>query len=111
MNFLMNCYLSNFQTAPKWVNKWWAPMSEERKADYTRVFRKCERYKINFCFAVHPQLASPRPLDPNQMEDIDACYQHFAWAQQQGVKWFSISLTSVGENADRRSAVGSTPAW
>jgi hyaluronoglucosaminidase len=95
MNFLMNCYLSNFQTEGKWVNKWWEPFAEERKRDYVRIFRKCKQYDINFCFAIHPQLASPRPLDVNKLEDIDACYRHFAWAQEQGVSWFSLSLDDV----------------
>jgi hypothetical protein len=95
MNFLMNCYLSNFDTEGKWINKWWEPLSEKRKAGYRRILRECRRYRINFCFAVHPQLASPRPLDPNRMGDIDACYQQFSWAQEQGVKWFSLSLDDV----------------
>lgn len=95
MNFLMNCYLSNFETEGKWLNKWWEPFSEKRKRDYIKIIHKCERYHINFCFAVHPQLASPRPLDPNNAEDIEAFYWHYAWAQEQGVKWFSISLDDV----------------
>ena len=34
-------------------------------------------------------------------EDIDALWQHFAWAQKLGVKWFNISLDdiSAGINA------------
>jgi hypothetical protein len=46
-------------------------------------------------FAVHPQLASPQPLEARQPADLEAYYQHFAWAQEQGVKWFSISLDDV----------------
>jgi hypothetical protein len=95
MNFLMNCYLSNFDTDGKWVNKWWEPLSEKRRQDYIKIIRKCERYHINFCFSVHPQLASPRPLDPNKAEDVEAYFRHYAWAQEQGVKWFSVSLDDV----------------
>jgi hypothetical protein len=80
MNFLMNCYLSNFDTDGKRVNKWWEPLPAKRKQDYIKIFRQCKQYHINFCFAVHPQLASPRPLDPNKMEDIDDYYRHFVKA-------------------------------
>ncbi len=70
------------------------PTSKKRRQDYLNL-RECERHHINFCFAVHPQLASPRPLDPSKPEDIDTYYRHYAWAQEQGVKWFSISLDDV----------------
>jgi hypothetical protein len=105
MNFLMNCYLSNFETDGKWVNRWWEPLSEKRQQGYAKIVRECERYHINFCFALHPQLASPRPLDPNSMEDVEACYRHYAWAQTLGVKWFSISLDDVSWG-DNGPAVG-----
>jgi len=32
---------------------------------------------------------------PTSAEDIDQYYQHYAWAQSLGVKWFSISLDDV----------------
>ena len=97
MNFLMNCYLSLFTTTPAggWKNEWWKPLPAEKKEAYARVIRACREQGITFCFAVHPQLASPRPLNPNRAEDIDQFYQHYAWAQSQGVRWFSVSLDDV----------------
>jgi hypothetical protein len=97
MNFLMNCYGSMFSSAypNRWLNEWWKPLPQEKKEGYAKVIRACKENGIEFCFAVHPQLASPRPLKPTSAEDIDQYYQHYAWAQSQGVKWFSISLDDV----------------
>ena len=97
MNFLMNCYLSMFTSEPgePFKNEWWKPMSVSRKAGYAKVIRQCAEQGITFCFAVHPQLGSPRPLNPASDEDIEQFFQHYAWAQSQGVRWFSISLDDV----------------
>ena len=92
MNFLMNCYLSLFDAG---VNEWWKPMTDARKAAYAKVFRASRENGIHFCFAVHPQFRSPRPLKPSSRENVDRLYQHYAWAQSQGVQWFSISLDDV----------------
>ena len=98
MNFLMNCYSSLFTSAPgePWKNEWWKPLPEEKKAAYAQVFRACQEQGIIFCFAVHPQLASPRPLNIESAEDLDRVFQHYTWAQSEGVKWFSVSLDDVG---------------
>jgi len=97
LNFLMNCYLSMFSSLEPgaWKNEWWKPLPESKKAAYAQVIRAARASGLNFCFAVHPQLASSRPLDPTKEEDIDQVYQHYALAQQQGVSWFSISLDDV----------------
>lgn len=97
MNFLMNCYSSMFSSAlgEPWKNEWWKPLPESKKAAYAKVFRACRDTGITYCFAVHPQLSSPRPLDPASAEDIDQFYQHYGWAQSEGVKWFSVSLDDV----------------
>ena len=97
MNFLMNCYLSMFTSKPgqPWKNEWWKPMSNARKRAYAKVIRTCRQYGITFCFAFHPQLGSPRPLDPDSQNDIDQFYRHYAWAQSQGVHWFSVSMDDV----------------
>jgi AraC-like DNA-binding protein len=94
MNFLMNCYrsMSVSQPGEPWCNKWWRPMTEPKKQAFARIIRACRENGITFCFALHPQLASPRPLNPASMEDREKFFQHYVWAQGQGVKWFSVCL-------------------
>jgi len=113
MNFLMNCYLSLFidqegnyigkdgflsvfvDPSKKAENAWWLPLPDGMKATYIEIFKKAKEHNVHFCFAVHPQFASSRPLNPNSEKDIDDFYQHFEWAQKQGIQWFSISLDDV----------------
>jgi hypothetical protein len=72
MNFLMNCYLSMFVGGTNGGdyrsrrNEWWNPMTDEKKEAYAKVIRTCRDNGIIFCFTVHPQLGSKRPLDPNR---------------------------------------------
>ena len=101
MNFLMNCYLSLFtvKTNPNnigtWKNEWWLPLSKNVKSQYEKIFEKCREYGITFCFAVHPQLFSPRPINPASDKDFEDLWQHFEWAQNNGIRWFSVSLDDV----------------
>ena len=101
MNFLMNCYRSMSVSEPgaPWCNEWWKPMTSEKKQAFSRIISACEENEITFCFAMHPQLASPRPLDPASNEDVDAFFQHYAWALDQGVKWFSVCLDDTSWGA------------
>lgn len=94
MNFLMNCYGSMIVSRPgeSWCNEWWKPMSGARKSSYLRIIHSCAENGIAFCFAVHPQLASPRPLRLRNDGDLAALFHHYAWAQEQGVRWFSLCL-------------------
>lgn len=99
MNFLMNCYISMF-TSPsnhigRWTNEWWKPLPDAKKEAYARVIHACQENGITFCFAIHPQLSSPRPFDFSKPEEVDELYQNFDWAQSQGVHWFSVSLDDV----------------
>jgi len=112
MNFLMNCYSSMFTSKPgePWRNEWWKPMTDDRKQAYARVIRACRAEGITFCFAVHPQLASQRPLIPGSAEDLDQFYQHYAWAQSQGVHWFSVSLDDVSWGSGGPAAGGAAHA-
>jgi hypothetical protein len=107
-NFLMNCYLSMFSVKEKPAykygtfldsieNKWWLPIPEEIKRSYEKVFEACRQYNIMFCFAMNPQLFSEHPLDPESRKDFNALLQHYLWAQQHGVKWFSVCLDDVQE--------------
>ena len=94
MNFLMNCYRSMTVSAPgeAWCNEWWKPLSNERKEAFSQIVSTCAKTGIEFCFAMHPQMASPRPLNPEIPEELDLFFQHYAWMQSLGVKWFSICL-------------------
>lgn len=95
MNFLMNCYLSMVDDATQ-RNRWWEPLPEQKKMDYERIVAECGKAGITFCFAMHPQFSSDRPLKFGSDEDFEAFFQHFAWMQSLGVKWFSISMDDVG---------------
>lgn len=94
-NYLMNCYTSVFSHFPEFHNEWWRPLGAERKAGLIRVIESCRRHGITFCLALHPQFASPRPLDPESDADFHLMWQHYAWAQRQGVRWFNLSLDDV----------------
>lgn len=107
-NFLMNCYLSMFSVKDTPVyhfgtfldsleNNWWQPLPDKKRLAYEQVFRECRKFHIDFCFAMNPQLFSKRPLDPDSGNDFDELWKHYAWAQQQGVRWFSVCLDDVQE--------------
>jgi AraC-like DNA-binding protein len=112
MNFLMNCYRSMSPSPPgqPWCNEWWKPMPEARKSGFARVIRSCSEHGIDFCFAMHPQLDSPRPLDFGRAKDLERFYQHYAWAQGQGVRWFSICLDDTSWGAAGPGALGTAHA-
>jgi AraC-like DNA-binding protein len=94
MNFLMNCPGTVLASEPgaEWRNEWWKPMTKAMKCAYASIIHECQKQSIIFCHSLHPQLASPRPLEPRSAKDIEAFYQHFAWSQEEGVQWFSICL-------------------
>lgn len=107
-NFLMNCYLSMFTPKEKPVykygnyldsieNSWRSPIPEERKAAYKKVFEECRKNGINFCFSMHPQLFAEKPLNPASDSDFQLLLQHYKWAQENGVRWFSVCLDDIDE--------------
>lgn len=102
MNFLMNCYRSMNMSRPgePWVNEWWRPLNNERKKKFSKIIRSCGEHGISFCFAMHPQLASPRPLEHGNADHFEAFFQHYAWVQSQGVKWFSVCLDDTSWGKD-----------
>jgi len=108
MNFLMNCTGSMMTSQPGQVpcNEWWKPMTEAKKEAYGKIFRLCREHQIVFCFAMHPQVASSRPLDPTNVGDVDQFYRHYAWAQSQQVQWFSICMDDTGWGAGGPSLAG-----
>lgn len=104
MNFLMGCYISMF-TMPLhqdslWKlttvkNEWWLPIPDAKKRAFEQVFKTAKEYGISYCFGIHPQLSSPRPADLSSEKDFEDLWQHYAWAQNNGVKWFSLPLDDV----------------
>lgn len=95
MNFLMNCYLSLFTSMHPRINEWWKPLPESEKQAFAGVIEACRTNGIIFCFCMNPQLASQRPLNPTNTEDLDHLLRHYLWAQSLGVKWFSICVDDV----------------
>jgi AraC-like DNA-binding protein len=111
MNFLMNCYGSMMTFHSNGVsNEWWKPMSAERKRRFAKIIRACRERGIEFCFAMHPQESSSRPLDPASASDLDQFHQHYAWAQSQGVQWFSICLYGTSWDPGEPAVSGSIHA-
>lgn len=94
MNFLMNCYrsMSVSQPGEPWRNEWWLPLARERREAFARIIRGCAAAGLTFCLALHPQLASPRPLALGSVKDLELFLQHYTWAQEQGVEWFAVCL-------------------
>jgi AraC-like DNA-binding protein len=108
MNFLMNCYRSMSVAGGEepWCNEWWRPIPAERKQKFSLIIRRCAEHGISFCLAMHPQLASPRPLVHGRAADFEAFFQHYAWAQTKGVKWFAVCLDDTSWEPDGPAACG-----
>ena len=69
-----------------------SPCRTARKEAYGKIIRICRENRIVFCFALHPQMASPRPLDPRMPG-----------------RWINFTSTMPGRKASRSS--GSASAW
>lgn len=95
MNFLMNCYLSLFTSSHPRINEWWKPLPQGEKRAFAGVIRACRTNGIIFCFCMNPQLASERPLNPTNAEDLELLTRHYLWAQNLGVRWFNICVDDV----------------
>lgn len=97
LTFLMNCYISMYDLEREpWnsgrANRWWEPLPAAKKAAYEQVVRACQQHGIEFCFSMNPNLASQRVVNDENPESVNQLYQHYAWMQGLGVKWFNISL-------------------
>jgi hypothetical protein len=98
MNFLMNCYTSLYGNDWSWgqnSNRWWEPLSDKRRQGLEKVIRAAQSHDLSFCFSMNPQLFSARPLNPRSDEDFEKLWQHYAWAQNLGVKWFNLCLDDI----------------
>lgn len=110
MNFLMNCYTSMFSSLDPFINRWWEPLPEVQKSAFEKVVRACQEKGISFCFSMHPQLFSERPMNPEGAEDFECLWQHYAWMQSLGVGWFNICFDDISVEGQDRSALGETHA-
>ncbi len=108
LNFLINCYSSLWELGPhgaiggeKNINFWYRPLAAEKQAGFKKMIRACQEHGITFCFSINPNLRSDRAFNYDRPEDMNALWQHYAWSQKLGVKWFNISLDdiSAGINA------------
>ena len=102
MNFLMVCYgsmcdIEHYAWGDPDCNRWWEPLPEEKRRVYERVLEVCQAHGIELCLSVNPNLFSKRILDYDNVEDVDALWQHYAWMQERGMKWFCISLDDIRE--------------
>ncbi len=100
MNFLMNCYLSmcdieNHPWGSPECNRWWEPLAASKKRAYEEVVRACQKHGIHYCFSMNPNLTAKRICDYDNAKDLDDLWQHYAWMQGLGVKWFSICLDDI----------------
>lgn len=105
MNFLMNCYgsmcdIENYPWGDPNVNRWWEELPARKRNAYEGVVRECMKHGIVFCFSMNPNLCSKRFVNSGKPEDIDALWQHYAWMQGLGVKWFNISLDDITQGID-----------
>ncbi len=97
LTFLMNCYISMYDMEREpWnsgrANRWWEDFPSAKKAAYERVVRACQQHGIEFCFSMNPNLLSQRVVNDDNPESVNQLYQHYAWMQGLGVRWFNISL-------------------
>jgi hypothetical protein len=106
MNFLMNCYTSLFSNLDPFVNTWWEPLPEAKKKGFEEVVLVCRKNGVEFCFALHPQLFSERPLALDSSEDFEKLWQHYAWMQGLGVIWYSVSYDDIGVEGLDKSVLG-----
>lgn len=105
MNFMMVCYgslcdIESYGWGDPRCNRWWEPLPETKREAYADVVRACHARGIAFCFSMNPALFSARPLDYESPADTDALYQHYAWMQGLGVRWFSIAMDDITEGID-----------
>jgi len=110
MNFLMNCYTSMFSSLDPFINRWWEPLPEAKKAAFERVVRACQVSGIEFCFSMHPQLFSEHPLALDNDEDFEKLWRHYAWMQGLGVKWFNLCYDDIGVEGQEKPALGEAHA-
>jgi AraC-like DNA-binding protein len=102
MNFLMDC-----KALPK---EWSRPMNEAQKRASQKVITACHQKGINFCFGQQPHFAVSHLFDEIKGKNFEAFYQPYHWAQQQGVKWFSLCLDGTSWGSAGPAAGGATHA-
>jgi len=107
VNFLINCYTSLWElgahgsiAGSRNINFWYRPLPAQKRAGFEKVIRACREQKIAFCFSINPNLRSDRAFNYDSPEDVNALWQHFAWIQNLGVKWFNISLDDISAGID-----------
>lgn len=104
-NFLMNCYanmcdIEHFAWGDPNCNRWWEPLPPPKRTAYEAIVRACQTNGIEFCFSMNPNISSKRYINDGNPEGVNQLYQHYAWMQELGVKWFNISLDDISKGVD-----------
>lgn len=106
MNFLVNCYGSLFRIGGLSLgamrNEWWLPLPPDKREGFERVVQACKDHGIQFCFAMNPAFLSQRPLRYGDPQDTEDLWQHFAWMQGLGVRWFSLAFDDVPQQTQAK---------
>jgi len=105
MNFLMNCYgsmcdIENYPWGNPKCNRWYEPLPAAKKKAYEEVVKAAQEAGLTFCFSMNPNLTSSKFVHPDNAADMDALWQHYAWMQGLGVRWFNISLDDISQGID-----------
>jgi hypothetical protein len=107
LNFLMNDYGSLWELGPHgtWatdrnMNFWYRPLPLETRVAFEKIIHECQQQGITFCFSINPNLKSDKTFDYDNKEDLEALWQHYAWSQGLGVKWFNVSLDDISHRID-----------
>jgi hypothetical protein len=105
MNFLMICYgsmcdIEHYPWGDPRCNRWWEPLPNEKRAAYEDVLDACQSAGIELCLSMNPNLSSDRALDYDARDDFEALWQHYAWMQNNGMRWFCLSLDDITRGID-----------
>jgi hypothetical protein len=105
MNFMMICYgsmcdIEHYAWRDPQCNRWWEPLPEPKKMAYEEVFRACKGRGIELCLSVNPNLGATRIFNYADSKDLDALWQHYAWMQALGMKWFCVCLDDISRGID-----------
>lgn len=105
MNFMMICYgsmcdVEHYAWGDPKCNRWWEPLPEEKKRAYEKVIDACKANGVELCLSMNPNLFAERILQYGDENDFELLWQHYAWMQSRGMKWFCLSLDDISRGID-----------
>jgi hypothetical protein len=81
--------------AMKGGNTWREGFTMATEKDLRQIVAACRTHGVQFCFAMHPVVRAPRPIDYHSEEDVETLWRRYAWVQALGVKWFALCLDDI----------------